>query len=240
MALTFDDGPYLYTGKVLDLLKEYNASATFFITGNNLGKGRIDDPLTVWPDLIRRMRDEGHQIGSHGWSHANLSAVSPERREKEIIYNEMALRNIVGFFPKYFRPPYGSCTIASGCIDALTKKGYHVVNWDVDTKDIFYNFPDLIQYPKNKVKEVITKYYPQIAGNVGSPMSHLVLAHDSAYYTAYDLAEFMLRHVTAMGYDLVTVGECLGDEGDWYTDSRYEEGASECFSPSPEVEELVT
>lgn len=62
VALTFDDGPYNYTSHLLDVLGSYGAKATFFITGNNLGKGQIDIEETGWPDIIRRMHAEGHQV----------------------------------------------------------------------------------------------------------------------------------------------------------------------------------
>jgi peptidoglycan/xylan/chitin deacetylase (PgdA/CDA1 family) len=62
VALTFDDGPYNYTSHLLDVLASYGAKATFFITGNNLGKGQIDVQETGWPDVIRRMHREGHQV----------------------------------------------------------------------------------------------------------------------------------------------------------------------------------
>lgn len=62
IALTFDDGPYNYTSHVLDVLASYGAKATFFITGNNLGKGQIDIKDTGWPAIIRRMHAEGHQV----------------------------------------------------------------------------------------------------------------------------------------------------------------------------------
>lgn len=62
IALTFDDGPYNYTSHLLDVLGAYGAKATFFITGNNLGKGQIDIEETGWPDIIRRMHAEGHQV----------------------------------------------------------------------------------------------------------------------------------------------------------------------------------
>ena len=53
IAITFDDGPYSYTADLLDKFRAYNARATFFITGNNLGKGMINDPSTPWPAVIR-------------------------------------------------------------------------------------------------------------------------------------------------------------------------------------------
>jgi peptidoglycan/xylan/chitin deacetylase (PgdA/CDA1 family) len=59
IALTFDDGPYIYTAQILDTLAQHGARATFFLNGRN--KGRIDQ----FPDLVRRTHQEGHQLGSH-------------------------------------------------------------------------------------------------------------------------------------------------------------------------------
>ena len=53
IALTYDDGPYNYTGDLLDMFKKHNAYGTFFLTGNNLGKGMINDPSTPWPAMIK-------------------------------------------------------------------------------------------------------------------------------------------------------------------------------------------
>jgi peptidoglycan/xylan/chitin deacetylase (PgdA/CDA1 family) len=53
MALTFDDGPGIYTSHILDLFDQYNASATFFIVGNNNGRGEIDNTSLPWPGLIK-------------------------------------------------------------------------------------------------------------------------------------------------------------------------------------------
>ncbi|CAI4211379.1 unnamed protein product [Parascedosporium putredinis] len=75
MALSFDDGPYHYTTELLDLLKDNNAVATFYVTGINGAKGAINDPSTGYPAILRRMLAEGHQIGSHSWSHENMEAV---------------------------------------------------------------------------------------------------------------------------------------------------------------------
>ncbi|OAL07765.1 glycoside hydrolase/deacetylase [Phaeosphaeriaceae sp. SRC1lsM3a] len=65
IALTFDDGPFNLTYHLLDVLASYGAKATFFITGNHLGKGQIDVEETGWPDAIRRMQRDGHQIAAH-------------------------------------------------------------------------------------------------------------------------------------------------------------------------------
>ena len=206
VALTFDDGPYLYTTEILDLLSQYDAKATFFITGNNIGKNRIDDPETDWPAIIRRTHEEGHQIASHTWSHADLSASAAERRTSELIYNEMAFRNVLGFFPTYMRPPKGTCTIDSGCMARAVELGYHVITWDLDTKDFENNTPETIQ----KSKDLFD------AGFDGTK-SRIVLSHDIQQQTAKVLAEYMIKKVQAAGFKLVTVGECLGDPQDnWY------------------------
>ena len=131
IALTFDDGPYIYTSDLLDILKSYNAKVTFFITGNNLGKGAIDDPSTIYPALIKRMYAEGHQIASHTWSHQDLSLITATERLDQMYNNEAALRNILGFFPTYMRPPYSSCD--ADCQSDLGTLGYHITYFDLDT-----------------------------------------------------------------------------------------------------------
>ena len=227
VAITFDDGPYTHTAEILNLLRHFNVKATFFVSGNNLGKGMIDDPNTEWPSLLRRMISEGHQIGSHGWGHENLEKATPEVREKQIIYNEMAIRNVIGMVPKYFRPPYGSCTIGSGCLTDLTRWGYKVVNWEYDTRDIFHNDPEEIQFSKDVVVDAFPDEYFTLDEGL---TTRLFLAHDTQYQTAYNLTEFMIRFIEKQGYKMVTVADCLGDDPeDWYYDARFQ---SECFHPS--------
>lgn len=125
--MTYDDGPYIYTTELLDILKSKNAKATFFITAVNVGKGQIDDPATGYPAVIRRMFHEGHQVGAHTWSHKDLSKLTHYERMDELVKVEMALSNILGFLPTYMRAPYVSCTQASGCVDDVTALGYHLV-----------------------------------------------------------------------------------------------------------------
>lgn len=125
VALTFDDGPYIYTAELLDLLKKNNVKATFFIVGNNGGKGIINSPSSPYSDVIKRMYAEGHQIASHSWSHQDLSAATPEQRLAQIIKNEIALADILGFIPTYFRPPYARSN--PGLLADLGRLGYHVV-----------------------------------------------------------------------------------------------------------------
>jgi peptidoglycan/xylan/chitin deacetylase (PgdA/CDA1 family) len=125
MAISMDDGPYLYTSAVLDIFKNMNVSATFFVVANNGGKGEID-VTAPYPSLIQRMITEGHQVGSHTYSHQDLSLITPQQRHDQIVKNEMVLTNILGYFPTYLRPPYFDCNQA--CYTDLQGLGYHVVS----------------------------------------------------------------------------------------------------------------
>jgi peptidoglycan/xylan/chitin deacetylase (PgdA/CDA1 family) len=116
---------------VLDVLDQYNAKATFFITGNNMGKGQIDNASTGYPQLIKRMHASGHQIASHTWTHQNLTALTLAQRQNQIYYNEMAFRNILGFFPTYLRPPYSECDNDTQAM--LYDMGYHIVYYNIDS-----------------------------------------------------------------------------------------------------------
>jgi len=207
--LTFDDGPYQYTGGILDLLDEYNMKATFFITGINIGKGSIDDPSKPWRGMIKRMYDSGHQVASHSWSHADLSAVDEETRTGEMVKLEMATRNIFGKIPTYMRPPYSSCTAA--CQQTMTRLGYHVTNFDLDTSDYLNTqSAEAIQYSKDVFYGNLTSVSP-------TQKSWLDIEHDIHFQTATNLVPYQLQVMRDLGYKGVTVGKCLQDpEANWY------------------------
>ncbi|RKU48026.1 hypothetical protein DL546_007354 [Coniochaeta pulveracea] len=208
IAITFDDGPYLYTNDLLDKFKSYGAKATFFITGNNIGKGMINDPSTPYPAVIKRMHAEGHQIASHTWSHENSSTLTNNQYTNQIIWNEIAFNSILGFFPTYMRPPYSIC--AKACQNILATLGYHIIYFDLDTEGYLMDDPTLIQTSKNIWDEAIN------GANVRTD-SFLNIEHDIHYQTVYNLTDYMLSSLFKHGYKSVTVGECLGDPAsNWY------------------------
>ncbi|KAL1607853.1 hypothetical protein SLS60_002791 [Paraconiothyrium brasiliense] len=213
VAITYDDGPYIYTDYVLDLFEKYNMKATFFITGINNGKGAIDDASTQWPAVISKMYAAGHQVASHTWSHQDLSAITQEQRINQMVHNEMAIRNIIQKFPTYMRPPYSSCDEASGCWKDLQDLGYVVTYFDIDTDDYDNDSPDKIQNAKNN----FNKYFQ--TDNVATD-KFLSIEHDIHEQTAHNLTEYMLQIIQEKGYKGVTVGECLGDPAEnWYRSS---------------------
>lgn len=99
VMLTFDDGPSVpYTGQILDILRAKNVKATFFLCGASAER---------YPELVRRIRDEGHEIGNHTWSHPWLYLAGREAMAAEIDRTQDVLEKITGTRPVWFRPPYG-------------------------------------------------------------------------------------------------------------------------------------
>jgi peptidoglycan/xylan/chitin deacetylase (PgdA/CDA1 family) len=207
VALTFDDGPSSFTPRILDILGHYGARATFFVNGENYGRSRIDDSSSPWPNLIRRMHALGHQVGSHTWQHVDMSWADSETRYEEVIRLEKALEDILGFYPTYFRPPYGSCD--GPCQEDLGELGYHVVNFNIDTKDYEHDSP-------HGIAESMDIFAGMLAGNPADS-SYIVLSHDVYGQTTETLLPFMLEALVKRGFKAVTVGECLGDPAEnWY------------------------
>ncbi|KAK1984515.1 polysaccharide deacetylase [Colletotrichum cereale] len=209
LALTFDDGPYIYTSELLDILEAQNVTATFFVAGNNKGKLGMDNPDTAWPAIMRRMHASGHHIASHTWTHRDLNSVNSTIQRTEIIYNEMSFRNLFGWIPTYMRPPYLECSEGSGCLNLLKTLGYHVINVNIDTKDYMYDSSEMIQTAKDRFSSGVST---DTAAN-----SYIELSHDVHYQTVFNLTQFMIDTAKARGYRLVTVGECLNDpKENWY------------------------
>ena len=210
VALTFDDGPWWFTSGVLDVLKEYNAKATFFLSGNNIGKGEMDLELNGWPAFVRRMYAEGHQIGSHTWSHQDLSTLNANDLDAELVKNEIAISNVLGFFPQYMRPPYSNCASGTDCDKAMVSRGYHEVYYDIDTEDYMNDTPERIQRSKDIFDNYVKTSNP-------AKDRFLVIAHDIHEQTAQNLTRYMLQTMNTTGYQGVTVGTCLGDPVEnWY------------------------
>lgn len=157
----------------------------------------------------------GHQIASHTWSHADLCTLTSAQRKDEMYKNEMALRNILGLFPTYMRPPYSSCTAECGCEADLNTLGYHITYFDLDTQDYLNDSPSMIGNSQKIFDDSLNGRNPKVD-------DFLVIGHDIHNQTAQVLVEYMLKRIAKDGYKAVTVGDCLGDnKANWYrTDTR--------------------
>ncbi|GJN77845.1 hypothetical protein PLIIFM63780_001338 [Purpureocillium lilacinum] len=208
IALTYDDGPWDYTSDLLDLLKNHSAKATFFVTGNNLGKGQINDPSLPWPGIIRRMIAEGHQVASHTWAHQRLTDLTPDQVRDQMLFNEVAFNDILGYFPTYMRPPYSASNAQVDSI--LGDLGYHVTYFNLDTEGYLHDDPNTIQQSKDI-------WDGAVEGANTATTKWLQIEHDPVWQSVYNLTGYMLESLFRNGFRSVTVGECLGDpSGNWY------------------------
>ncbi|MFJ2702219.1 glycosyltransferase [Streptomyces sp. NPDC087428] len=115
IVLTFDDGPDpVWTPRVLDKLKEYDAHAVFFVTGTMASR---------YPELVKRMVDEGHEVGLHTFNHPDLSYQSDARIDWELSQNQLVLAGAAGIRTSLFRPPYSSFA------DAMDDKSWPVTQY---------------------------------------------------------------------------------------------------------------
>jgi len=203
--LTYDDGPYIYTSDLLDILKNNGVKATFFVTGNNKDKGAIDAPGSRWAPIIQRMVADGHQVAGHTWDHLDLAQASEADRIYQMTRLEQALKSIIGKYPTYMRPPFIATSPAM--LQTMLNLGYHTIIWDLDTDD--YNNLDAVSIQRSKA-------LVDDAMKAGKS-SWNGIQHDIHYQTVYTLTQYQIDKAKEKGYKLVTIGECLGDpEANWY------------------------
>lgn len=183
VALTFDDGPHrTITPKILDILREHQVKATFFVLGER---------VKLYPWILRQIVAEGHEIGNHSYSHRFLTAMSNETIGREIFETQNAIKNAIGYETPLFRPPYGAFRHDTRAI--FHEYGLSIVLWSVDTKDWRVRNPDKILH------SVISQ-----ARN-GS----IILCHDIHEVTLEALPQ-ILTTLKAEGYTFMTVSQLCG------------------------------
>lgn len=125
VSLTFDDGPSeKFTGPVLDILRELQVPATFFVCGRNVEQH---------PDLLKRIVAEGHEVGNHTYSHLFVYFKSRRRMAEEIDRTQAVIEKVTGQRPKIFRPPYGARWF--GLVPTLLERGMHLILWSATGYD---------------------------------------------------------------------------------------------------------
>ncbi len=167
ISITFDDGPNPeFTPKVLSLLKEYGAKATFFLIGKNAEK---------YPELVQQIINEGHTIGSHSFSHSkNFGFFSTEKVAAELKQTNSILKEITGKELKLFRPPFGVTN--PNIKKALKNTGYFSIGWSKRSLDT-----------TNLSEEKILK---RITSNLKK--GDIILLHDSSAKTVAVLEQLLL------------------------------------------------
>jgi len=190
-AITFDDGPYVYQNKISDYLYERDVKGTFFVNGYNYD-------CIYDKDVVERLRHtfaQGHLIGSHTWSHVNISTLSAHQLHKQLDLNEKALKKILGIKPKFFRAPYGEHSKES--LKVLKERGYVVVDWSRDSEDSM----GASAKKSNAMYTKMAKKYPA---------PQIALNHETYKDTARKVTPHAVEVLQGAGYELMHVSECLG------------------------------
>ncbi len=185
IALTFDDGPSEHTPRLLDAFAASGGKGTFLIMGDNLDNGA---------ETLKRIYNEGHEIGNHTRTHPCLIELSEEEIIDEIMSTRAKIHQITGHDCCLIRPPYGSTN--DTVISVAKRLGIGFVNWSIDTVD---------WHTKNA--DAVHNVIMERAEDGG-----IVLCHDN-HGTTVDAMERVIPELVSAGYQLVTVSELMAHSG---------------------------
>lgn len=183
VALTFDDGPTPFTDRLLRILRDNDAQATFFLIGNKVAR----DPASA-----RRIADAGMEIGGHTWEHPNMTTIPQRDIPSQLGKATQAIAAATGKAPTLYRPAGG---LSDDAVRAEAgRQGLAEILWDVIPFDWI-----------NDANTAATRYMLMTQIKPGS----VVLLHDT-YSSTVDLVEQFIPVLKANGYHLVTVSHLLG------------------------------
>lgn len=186
IAIGFDDGPSeKITERVLNILKEQNVKASFFVMGELIGKYEL---------LVRRMVRDGHQVGIHGWNHFYLNALNEEECRYSLNKTAEEIRRICEVSPTVLRPPGGYA--GDSVLKVAEDLGLAVIGWSVDSGDWWH---------QRTAQDIVESVLSQVtAGDI-------ILMHD-AYSATADALEILIPELKKRGFSLVTQNELITEE----------------------------
>ena len=199
VALTFDDGPDdVATPAVLDALKKAGVPATFFVVGSAALKS---------PNLLRRMVDEGHLVGSHTFLHPHLERIQPWQINLELNATQKLIAGQTGRNTRLFRPPYirGSGPMTAqevSLFPSLEAEGYVVAGSDIVP-------PDWSGLKAEGIIDYTMKGLTQGHGNI-------ILLHDGRSEGMHTVAAIplLIARLQAEGYEIVSLAELIGSSSE--------------------------
>lgn len=181
IALTFDDGPSKYTLTLLNILKDKNAKATFFLIGDNIKHNK---------DILKEIYKNGNEIGIHSYVHKLFTRISDKEIHEQIELTRSEILDIVNCPINLIRVPYGS--LSDRVLNVIKNENLTSVLWDIDSLD--WKFRN-----KDKVYNYVLK---RIKGN------QIILMHDT-YKTSIEAVEKLIDTLNKQDYTFVTVSELL-------------------------------
>lgn len=205
VALTFDDGPNPeYTPKILDILKEKEVFATFFMVGRHVLK---------YPETARRVHFEGHDIGNHTFSHRDMVTAGKKTVLKEVYQTDAAITEVLGVRTRLFRPPRGM--ISNAVRRILVEHGFTIALWTVSAQD-WRRDP-----PNTMVKRIIRHTRPG-----GVILFHdsgaLVRSEGGSRVETVEALPLVIDALRERGYEIVPLSLMLRDLDRVYSESLIE------------------
>ena len=198
VAITFDDGPdSRWTPKILKILKEKQAPATFFVLGQNMAR---------FPSLVQREVDQGEMVGSHTWTHPNISETAPAQTNVELNATQRLFETLTGHSMRLFRPPFFGDAEPSTPKEVAPlleaeKRGYLTVGLRIDPDD----------WKKPDPKAIVATTLSRLADR-GPRAGQVVLLHDSGGDRSRTVQALpvLIDQLRAHGYTLVSVDQLAG------------------------------
>lgn len=183
VALTFDDGPDpVWTPKVLDVLRKHKIKATFFLIGKKAEK---------YPDIVKQIHQQGHVIGTHTYSHLNITYCKKPKAIFEIEKTHNIIKKITGEDPYLFRPPYGA--YQKRFYNYLKQYNYKIILWTISAEDWNGDSTEKIE------ARILSGIRP----------GAILLFHDSGgnRQPTIDALNIIIEKIKNLGYNFITVEE---------------------------------
>ncbi|WP_448519950.1 polysaccharide deacetylase family protein [Rhodoflexus sp.] len=188
LAITFDDGPdSLYTQQILQILAKEKIKATFYVTGDSIGK---------WEKVLQRIAAAGHSIGMHGQSHRNLRELPTHEWQAEILNCQATISRATGRQPLWLRAPFGA--VSDEQIEWCAARNIRIANWSVDSQD----WENTKENTSKAIAERVLKY-----AHPGA----IILLHSAGgrkKRTVFALPA-IIKGLREKGYEFVTVPQLL-------------------------------
>lgn len=206
LALTFDDGPDAkYSDQILDVLKELHVPATFFLIGANIESA---------PDVVRRMVADGHEIGSHSYTHPNMGLVSEDRARLEMNATQRAIQSTTGRSTILFRPPYNADSEPEKPEELIpvalaAKMGYVTIGEKIDPNDWRMDEPQPDGSVRHRTAQDLVN---EMMTDINKHEGNIILLHDGGgdRSATVQALRILVPQLQKQGYEFVPVSKLMG------------------------------
>ena len=169
--------------KIIDILDKHKVKATFFMTGEWVGK---------YPECVKTLVEKGHDLGNHSENHPDMTKLTKEKQKEELMKVHNRVKELTGYEMDLFRPPFGAYN--NDVIRTCYENGYYPIQWSVDSLD----------WKDYDAATIISKVCNHKALGPGA----IILCHNGALHTAEALDE-MLTNLESQGYVFVPLSELI-------------------------------